>query len=71
MKLVYWYAKSLTGYHAVISKTKQGCKQDVMMVQGLSDYKEPEKRTLEYTDAFDLFRQATAPGGGRGMGGRS
>ena len=69
MKLVYWIAESCGDYESVIDKTRHGAK--LQSDQSHNGYLPVTKRTIEFADSFDLFKQATAPEGGRGMGEQS
>lgn len=70
MKLTYWVATYLKGdrSHSIIARTKHDCEQKVLAYGAPSDYAPPIKKSLLYTDAFDLFELATGTDGGRGMG---
>ena len=74
MKLTYWVAISLGDHPSVISKTKHGCRLAIDAPEPSDpprQYLNVSKRTITFADSFDLFEQATAPDGGRGMGEKS
>ena len=67
--LTYWYCECLddADAYSIITKTK---KEAVAQRDRREDrYAPPEKRTIQYRDAFDLFDWVTGEGGGRGCGG--
>jgi hypothetical protein len=67
-QLTYWYCQCLddSDAYSIATKTK---KEAVAKREGREDsYAPPEKRTIDYRDAFDLFYWATSEGGGRGCG---
>jgi hypothetical protein len=70
-QLTYWYCQCLddSDAYSLVTKTK---KEALAMLAERSDvadyYAPPEKRTIDYKDAFDLFYWATSEGGGRGCG---
>jgi hypothetical protein len=66
-KLVYWVAECANDSQAysLIAKTKKELKAKIESNGGWHNYGEIEKRAIHYTDAFDLFDQATGEGGGR------
>ena len=72
MKLTYWIAEcwGKDPDHDIIDKTKRGAQEQVAAATSAS-YSPVTKRTIEFKDSFDLFQQATAPEGGRGMGEQS
>ncbi len=70
MKLTYWVAQPLQGdkTNAIIARTRHDCEQKVIAYGAPAEYAAPIKKSLLYTDAFDLFEMATGNDGGRGMG---
>lgn len=70
MKLTYWVAHHLNGdkASAIVARTKHDCEQKVIAYGAPAEYAAPVKKSLLYTDAFDLFEMATGTDGGRGMG---
>lgn len=72
MKLTYWVAQwwGIDPGHDIIDKTKRGAQEQVAAAK-IAGYSPVTKRTIEFKDSFDLFQQATAPEGGRGMGEQS
>lgn len=72
-KLYYWVAECLSNdTYSVIGKTKK----DVLVKlddwgEGWRDnFKNPTRKAIYYTDAFDLFDMVTSEGGGRARAGR-
>ena len=77
MKMTYWVAlpRGPSGpvgaadfVEAIVARTRHDCEQKVLAYGAQEDYAEPVKKSFLYNDAFDLFEQATAKDGGRGMG---
>jgi hypothetical protein len=67
--LTYWYCACLddADAYSIIAKTK---KHALAQLADCSDgrFAPPEKRVIEYRDAFDLFDWCTGEGGGRSCG---
>lgn len=77
MKMTYWVALPRVPagpvgtpefVEAIVARTRHDCEQKVLAYGAPEDYAEPVKKSFLYHDAFDLFEQATAHDGGRGMG---
>lgn len=68
-KLTYWYCASIDQVecYSIIAKTKREAAR-MRLVEGADYYELPEKRVLEYRNAYDLFYWATSEAGGRGCG---
>lgn len=68
-KLTYWYCASIdqAECYSIIAKTKREAAR-MRLVEGADYYELPEKRVLEYRNAYDLFYWATSEAGGRGCG---
>lgn len=69
MKLTYWvaYCRHDSECYSIIAKTKKECAK-LREERGEEYYDKPQKATIYYKDAFDLFDQATGEGGGRALG---
>lgn len=69
MKLTYWYAENKRDRdcYSVVAKTKKEAQAQVQAL-GVDRFEPVEKRTLEYTDGFDMFELLTSEGGCRGIG---
>lgn len=67
--LSYWYAENLSDNdcYSIIAKTKKAAVAAVAE-NSHAEFAPVERRVIHYKDAFDLFEQATAEGGGRGAG---
>jgi hypothetical protein len=67
-KLTYWLAEQHTDSpcYSIIAKTKKACLEQVADRPDV-EYEPPRKVEIVYTDAFDLFSQATSESGGRHM----
>ena len=67
--LTYWYSacNDDADAYSIITKTK---KEAVAQREqrGEDRFDAPVKKTFNYTDAFDLFNQATSEYGGRSLG---
>ena len=66
--LTYWVAEQNEDHacYSIIAKTKKECVEQMAQRPDV-EYEAPRKVVILYKDAFDLFRQATAEGGGRHM----
>ena len=71
-KLTYWYCECIgdSDSYSIIAKTKKEA-MEKRTQQGERHYEKPEKRVIDYRDAFDLFDWCTSEGGGRGCGSKS
>jgi hypothetical protein len=70
-QLTYWYCQCLddADAYSIVTKTKkEAIARLAERGDGADCYAPPEKRTIDYRDAFDLFYWATSEGGGRGCG---
>ena len=69
MKLTYWIAPNLQGIRteSVIGRSRHDCEQQVLAYCCHDSCGPPVKKTLIYTDVFDLFEKVTGPDAGRGM----
>jgi len=70
--LTYWYCKCLgdSDSYSIIAKTKKAAlaKLERAGPNWAEDFAPPEKRVIQYRDAFDLFYWCTSEGGGRSCG---
>ena len=70
--LTYWYCKCLgdSDSYSIIAKTKKAAlaKLERAGPRWTDDFAPPEKRVIQYRDAFDLFYWCTSEGGGRSCG---
>jgi hypothetical protein len=70
--LTYWYCKCLgdSDSYSIIAKTKKAAlaKLERGGPNWTEDFAPPEKRVIQYRDAFDLFYWCTSEGGGRSCG---
>lgn len=69
--LTYWYCecKGDSDVYSIIAKTKKEAISKRDATGSLADaYGIPQKRSIYYKDAFDLFDWVTSEGGGRGCG---
>jgi hypothetical protein len=66
-KLTYWVSECLTDSHvySIIAKTKKGVQAQLDERKEEDCWGPIEKAVINYSDAFDLFDQATGEGGGR------
>lgn len=64
--LTYWVARQNddSPCYNIIAPTRKACLAQ-MAANPHNQYEEPVKREIYYTNAFDLFEQATSEGGGR------
>jgi hypothetical protein len=67
--LTYWYAQNLSDSdcYSVTAKTKKAAIQKIKDMHWCS-FEPVQKRTIQYTDAFDLFAQVSGEGGGASCG---
>lgn len=69
--LTYWYCKCLddSDSYSIITRTKKDALARLAkMPRWTDDFAPPEKRVIQYRDAFDLFYWCTSEGGGRSCG---
>jgi hypothetical protein len=69
--LTYWYCKCLddSDAYSIVTKTKKAALARLAQLpRWTDDFAPPEKRVIEYRDAFDLFYWCTSEGGGRSCG---